>query len=305
MAKKATGSEQALSAVPREAIAAVRSAADFVDFLRRQLDWPIPEKIARLDDVTIPHDLQKRFGFTPQEDRIAVSHLLSLAEDQPWGVFLFEFKSKRAYLPHLRCLLRALGSRRVFHDPIWNHNDHLFICTSDWREYQFVYVAGGEPESAVITTFGWEGLEDPFLDTLCRHNLARLRMPQPGAVGDYNSAEWRAAWRDAFSIKPLTDEFYVTLKEVFNAVHDGVTGLEGEDRRLFAELVVNRMVFLKFVERKAGWTVTGTTSSTVSSSTDVRTTGGTFSATFSLRHLAKRRASARRSSKISWAMSPF
>jgi hypothetical protein len=35
-------------------------------------------------------------------------------------------------------------------------------------------------------------------------------------------------------------------------VQSGVKGLKGEDCRFFAELVVNRMVFLKFVEKK-GW----------------------------------------------------
>ena len=66
------------------------------------IDWPIPINVERLADVAIPHDLQRDFGFKPEEDRIGVSRLLNLTEDQPWGVFLFEFKTKRAYLSHLR-----------------------------------------------------------------------------------------------------------------------------------------------------------------------------------------------------------
>lgn len=240
--------------VPREAIAAVRGEEDFVELLRRELEWPIPMNVQRLADVAIPHDLQRDFGFKPEEDRIAVSRLLNLTEEQPWGVFLFEFKTMRPYLSHLHRLLRGLGSQRTLRhgDPIWDRNDLLFICTHDWKDFQLVHFAGEKPESAVISSFGWKGPGDPFLHTLCKHNLPRLRMPQPKSDGDYDADGWRSAWRDAFSVKSVTDEFFATLKEVFEAVQAGVKGLEGEDRRFFAELVVNRMVFLKFVEKK-GW----------------------------------------------------
>ncbi len=254
MAKQKKNNHSFIPPVPREAIAAVRCEEDFVELLRRELEWPIPVNVQRLADVAIPHDLQQDFGFEPEEDRIAVSRLLNLTEDQPWGVFLFEFKTKRPYLSHLRRLLRLLGSQRTRRqdNPIWDRNDLLFICTPDWNQFQFVHFSGEKPESAVISTFGWKGPDDPFLHTLCKHNLPRLRMPQPKLDGGYDAETWRGVWRDAFSIKPVTDEFYSTLKDVFDAVQAGVKGLSGEDRRFFAELVVNRMVFLKFVEKK-GW----------------------------------------------------
>ena len=254
MAKQKKSNHSVIPPVPREAIAAVRCEEDFIELLRRELEWPIPMNVQRLADVAIPHDLQQDFGFKPEEDRIAVSRLLNLSEDQPWGVFLFEFKTKRPYLSHLRRLLRLLGSQRIRRqdNPIWDRNDLLFICTPDWIQFQFVHFSGEKPESAVISTFGWKGPDDPFLHTLCKHNLPRLRMPQPKLDGGYDAETWRGVWRDAFSIKPVTDEFYSTLKDVFDAVQAGVKGLSGEDRRFFAELVVNRMVFLKFVEKK-GW----------------------------------------------------
>ena len=243
-----------INPVPREAISKISGEADFIEFLRHQLEWPIPINVERLADIVIPHDLQKDFGFKPDEDRIQVSRLLNLTEDQPWGVFIFEFKTQHPYLSHLRRLLRVLGSQRTLHkgDPIWDRNDLLFICTPDWKEFQFVHFSGNKSESAIISSFGWKGPDDPFLHTLCKHNLPRLRMPQPKTDGGHEAETWRSAWRDAFSVKLVTDEFYGTLKEVFDAVQSGVKGLKGEDRRFFAELVVNRMVFLKFVEKK-GW----------------------------------------------------
>lgn len=237
-----------------QAISQIRGKEDFVAFLRTELEWPIPLQIDRLEDVSIPYDLQRDFGFPQAEDRIQVSRLLNLNEEQPWGIFLFEFKTRRPYLSHLRQLLRKLSSRRTLQqgDPIWDRNDLLFICTQDWQEYQFVHFTGEHPESAVISSFGWKGPEDRFLHTLCKHNLPRLRMPEPAPDGSFSADNWRSQWRDAFNIKPVTDEFYATLKEVFHAVESGITGLQGEDRRAFTELMINRLIFLKFVEKK-GW----------------------------------------------------
>ncbi len=251
------------SPISIQAISQIHGQDDFVEFLRTELEWPIPLHIDRLEDVSIPHDLQRDFGFSQAKDRIQVSRLLNLDEDQPWGIFLFEFKTRRPYLSHLRQLLRKLSSRRTLQrgDPIWDRNDLLFICTHDgvpgdpaggWKEYQFVHFSGERPESAVISSFGWKGPDDRFLHTLCKHNLPRLRMPDPAPDGSFSADDWRSQWRDAFNIKPVTDEFYATLKEVFHAVESGITGLQGEDRRAFTELMINRLIFLKFVEKK-GW----------------------------------------------------
>ncbi len=251
MAKNTT---EKYSQISIQAISQIRGQEDFVEFLRTELEWPIPLHVDRLEDVSIPHDLQRDFGFSQEEDRIQVSRLLNLSEEQPWGIFLFEFKTRRPYLSHLRRLLRILSSRRTLQqgDPIWDRNDLLFICTQDWQEYQFVHFSGERPESAVISSFGWKGPDDRFLHTLCKHNLPRLHMPELDLDGNYPADAWRTQWREAFNIKPVTDEFYTTLKEVFQAVESGISGLQGEHRRAFTELLINRLIFLKFVEKK-GW----------------------------------------------------
>ena len=66
--------------------------------------------VQSLAEVAIPHEL-KGFGFNPEEERIAVSRLLNLTEEQPCGVFLFEFKTRRPYLKHLRWLLSGEGGK--------------------------------------------------------------------------------------------------------------------------------------------------------------------------------------------------
>ena len=251
MAKKEKSS---IKPIPREAIQKITGEEDFIEFLRHELEWPIPLSIDRLDDVAIPYDLQQDFGFSPEEDRIRVSRLLNLTEEQPWAIFLFEFQTRRPYVSHLRRLLRGLGSRRTLQkgDPIWSRSDILFICVHDWIDFQFVHFSGEKTESAIISSFEWHGPNDNFLHTLCKHNLPKLRFPAVDQIGDSDGEKWRTQWSEAFNIKPVTDEFYSTLKEVFNAVQAGVKGLKVENRRFFAELLVNRLIFLKFVEKK-GW----------------------------------------------------
>jgi len=57
MAKQKKNNHSVIPPVPREAIAAVRGEEDFVELLRRDLEWPIPMSVQRLADVAIPHDL--------------------------------------------------------------------------------------------------------------------------------------------------------------------------------------------------------------------------------------------------------
>jgi hypothetical protein len=126
MNKRKIKDQAVIRPVQKEAISEIRAEEDFVEFLRRELEWPIPYNIQKLSDVTIPHDLQRDFGFNPAEDRIAVSRLLNLTDEQPWGVFLFEFKTQRPYLSHLR-KFSGYSDLKDFTkgDPIWDREDLL------------------------------------------------------------------------------------------------------------------------------------------------------------------------------------
>ena len=61
MAKQKKNNHSIIQPVPREAIAAERGEEDFVELLRRELEWPIPMNVQGLADVTIPHDLQRQW----------------------------------------------------------------------------------------------------------------------------------------------------------------------------------------------------------------------------------------------------
>ena len=53
MAKQKKKNHSVISPVPREAIADVGDEEDFVDFLRHELEWPIPMNVQRLADVKV------------------------------------------------------------------------------------------------------------------------------------------------------------------------------------------------------------------------------------------------------------
>jgi len=58
---------------------------------------------------------------------------------------------------------------------------------------------------------------------------------------------------DAFDVEPVTREFYKKYREVFEAVEPAIQGIpEPERRRLFAQRLFNRLMFLAFVQKK-GW----------------------------------------------------
>src|SRR5260221_4019311 len=121
--------EQILSA-----ISAVRDQRSFLQkLLAETLDWPIAESAG------IPSDL----GYGWSEDDLRTQGLdqrvlggqiwqLQLIGNQPWGIFLVEFKDAKIYKSDLRKILRGLvPSRR--RDPMsaaWKHTNLLFICTT-------------------------------------------------------------------------------------------------------------------------------------------------------------------------------
>ncbi len=57
---------------------------------------------------------------------------------------------------------------------------------------------------------------------------------------------------EAFDVEAVTRDFFATYRTVFEQVEKLVTGLRGEEERLFTQRLFNRLLFLIFLERK-GW----------------------------------------------------
>ena len=96
-----------------------------------------------------------------------------------------------------------------------------------------------------------------------RRMVVERDLPQRTAVQQISNIYWeyqetksiRAALDRAFDVEPVTRDFFVQYKRVFDRLEQSVTGFadsEHEERRLFVQTLFNRLMFVYFLQRK-GW----------------------------------------------------
>ena len=103
----------------------------------------------------------------------------------------------------------------------------------------------------MLSIFSWEQ-GDTHIRTLCEYNLPALTFPSDGFSTDQ---EWLQAWQKAFDVEEVTDKFFADYQSVFSQVENAVKGIpenEEEARRLYTQRLFNRLMFLRFIEKK-GW----------------------------------------------------
>jgi len=243
----------------------IRDFDTLLDFLRERLGWHIPEDV-EFEDVAYPlsaEDLdldeltQDRIGdywqlppFPPSQPTLGI-----FEDTQPWGIFFLQFNSEDIYRTALRRVLRGLVERRDRNSslPTWEHDHLLFICTTtDFQRFAFAHFAPNENwRRAVLSIFSWEQ-GDTHIRTLCEYNLPALAFPNDGFSTDQ---EWHQAWQKAFDVEEVTNKFFADYQRVFSQVESAVEGIpedETETRRLYTQRLFNRLMFLRFIEKK-GW----------------------------------------------------
>ena len=237
-----------------------------LNFLREKLGWHIPEDV-ELEDIAFPWSPEDLDLDEPTEELVVDCQQLppfptnQLEFDfsdstQPWGIFFLQFDSELVYRTALRRVLRGLVERRDRDAslPAWRHDHLLFICTTtDFQRFAFAHFAATTQNwrRAVLSIFSWEQ-GDTHIRTLCEYNLPALTFP----IGGFsNDQEWLQAWQEAFDVEAVTDKFFADYQRVFTQVEDAVEGIpedETEKRRLYTQRLFNRLMFLRFIEKK-GW----------------------------------------------------
>ncbi|MXV83468.1 hypothetical protein F4X88_18905 [Candidatus Poribacteria bacterium] len=237
-----------------------------LDFLREKLGWHIPEDV-ELEDIAFPWSPEDLDLDEPTEELVVDCQQLppfptnQLEFDfsdstQPWGIFFLQFDSESVYRTALRRVLRGLVER---HDrdaslPAWRHDHLLFICTTtDFQRFAFAHFAATTQNwrRAVLSIFSWEQ-GDTHIRTLCECNLPALAFPSGGFSTDQL---WLQEWQKAFDVETVTDKFFADYQRVFTQVENAVEGIpegETEKRRLYTQRLFNRLMFLRFIEKK-GW----------------------------------------------------
>ena len=237
-----------------------------LDFLREKLGWDISEDV-ELEDIAYPWSPEDLDLDELTEERIPECKQLpsfptnqqtfEFVEDtQPWGIFFLQFDSESIYRTALRRVLRGLVERRDRDAslPAWQHDHLLFICTTtDYQRFAFAHFAATTENwrRAVLSIFSWEQ-EDTHIRTLCEYNLPALAFPSDGFSDE---KAWLKAWQAAFDVEAVTDKFFADYQSVFAQVENAVEGIpeaDTEARRLYTQRLFNRLMFLRFIEKK-GW----------------------------------------------------
>jgi type I restriction-modification system DNA methylase subunit len=242
---------------PKDIERAINRVTDQRGFVRgllaETLEWPIPEEIEDL------HDLG--YGWTPEDLRAQglERHLLDahvwqiqLRHGQPWGIFVVEFAKDKVYRTTLRQVLRGLvpSRRRAQNLPAWDRENLLFLCaTRDYDRVTLAHFHGDKAHVARLATFGWQK-GDRHLRTVCEFNLPPLAWPEDGGRDE---GAWLRRWANGFDVEAVTKRFFAEYGETFEKVEASVEGVpNGELRRLYAQRLFNRLMFLYFIQRK-GW----------------------------------------------------
>ena len=179
----------------------------------------------------------------------------------PWGIFVLEFKNAdvfttgRGMIGILRSVFQRMtaGNRRAAAAtvPTFQSNSLLFICSHGYRYYRFCYFRPVSEDSRRprMVSFGWGPEDQHAMRTICEFNLRALAWPEREPSGH---REWIRVWAAAFDVDRVTKRFFEDYARVFSNVerHVAIQGLQGDELRLFTQALLNRLMFLRFIECK-------------------------------------------------------
>lgn len=194
------------------ALAATRDQRSFIQkLLIDALCWEIPEDAEEVGEIS--------YGWSQEDLRASeldkhlvdgsVWQLQRLNTNQPWGVFLLEFNSDKAFVSGrgmtgpLRKVLRGLVPRRrqaTATAKTWKREHLLFFCTHKYQHFRVAYFKSppDRQTAAPLAAFGW-GPDIPNR-TACEFNLPCLRWPDDSRDAD----AWVADWSSAFDVEKVT-----------------------------------------------------------------------------------------------------
>lgn len=245
------------------AVQQVRGQQSFIcGFLRDTLGWQIPEEAEDMGDIAYAWSVDE-LNARGLDEKVAGGHVwqiqpLSAEIAQSWGIFVLDFVQDDAFVTGrgltgpLRGVLRGLVPKRrgqQANRKTWERENLLFICTHKYKHFRFAYFKApkGKEKTAPLVQFGWNE-SDADVRTLCEHNLPHLAWDLDDPDMDH--------WREAFSVEKVTKSFYGNYRDTFVAVEKIIgqnnKAISGDDLRLFTQTLFNRLMFLRFIEKK-GW----------------------------------------------------
>jgi type I restriction-modification system DNA methylase subunit len=225
--------------------------------LRNKLGWPSVD----------PED---PFAYDFQVDGISnsakISQIVPFSINDPHPIMLVE-SEKEIKRGAIREILRGVRLNMRTRARFQNKaiSDIVFIIASNlYNEIKFCRFTEIEGRLPKLLTFGWTKGEENTTRTLREINLPALKMPLENELGgwDWSVNTWRTAW----DIEVVQKEFFQKLKSVFEKYLEAIIIInekgdssnfinQGEEvARLMLQTIVNRLLFLVFIQKK-GWLV--------------------------------------------------
>lgn len=124
----------------------------------------------------------------------------------------------------------------------------LLIYTTDYRNYQFVF-----PEYQLIEA-GKHKLKITRL-SLDRENPYHTDLETLANLAPRGKETWQdvwGGWKEAFSVRRVTQEFFEDYKSVFSKLRDMAEGqnIGRKEAHEFAQQLLNRIMFIYFIAKK-------------------------------------------------------
>ncbi|HNR30008.1 MAG TPA: TaqI-like C-terminal specificity domain-containing protein [Candidatus Hydrogenedentes bacterium] len=252
---------------PRRIENALRQVRDPQSFIQHllidALGWPVEKSAVEVEDIGYAWTAGelRAEGFEKKLVDGAI-HQIGPFRGNPWGIFLLEFQrpdvftTGRGMTGVVRKVLRGLvEKKRAVRNPklaAFRRETLLFICTHGYTHYRFACFKAplDGARTAPLAAFGW-GPGDA-VRTVCEYNLSALEWPDRPLRDAHG---WISAWGAAFDVEKVTKRFYEDYRAIFERAESRIkahTPLRDNDLRLFTQSLFNRIMFLRFIERK-GW----------------------------------------------------
>lgn len=232
--------------IPEEALRAVTNRASLFAFLRDRLHWPVdPEDTFTYEGPRLDGEAAAR---------AEVSQIVPFTAGDPFTIMLVEFATafRRTDLREiLRRVREDIRKRAKYEGRALD--EIVFVCaTEDYKGIRFAHFETRDKGLPRLRVFGYDRGQADGTRTLRDFNFPALVLPRPNVLGEADWTEGRARWMSAWDVEQVTNAFFKRYKEVFNAAQTYMDGIDGEDGRLCAQRLFNRLLFIRFLEKK-GW----------------------------------------------------
>jgi len=253
---------------PGQIESALRRVTDQSSFVQEllidALGWPVDEAAQTIGDIAYEWTEDELRAAGLSEKIVGGKAYQIVLPGNPWGIFVMEFANPDVFITGrgmtgvLRKVLNGLVRKgrdgQSANLPRFSEENLLFICNHDYERYRFAHfkhVPEGSSTSP-MASFGWGPDDLDAVRTICEYNLCALEWPDDTPA---TQEEWLGTWSPAFDVEKVTKRFYQDYAQVFYRVEDTIrdsADLSGDELRMFTQSLFNRLMFLRFIERK-GW----------------------------------------------------